>query len=238
MADVTVKVAMMELLEKEPKRYSDLVRELGRPDKTVYVTLAALSDSKYVSKDDEGRYIITDTGRRELERVRFVRLAEEEDDLGIILNTKIAIALGRCYDLLLDLRYILSRTLTKSYPEERSEVKEKLVVIRNLLLKYNPSLKREELERNESKGTEISIKDLLSGGILWEKRFIKWGLKDRYLHLLNLAKELPKGAVRDEIFSSLTTFRKVAGKLDNSLISLEAPMENAALRVDGEVTEG
>src|SRR5437016_10152087 len=104
MADVTVKVATMELLEKEPKRYSDPVRELGRPDKTVYVTLADLSDSKHISKDSEGRYVTTDAGRRELERVRFVRLAEEEDDLGIILNTKMAIALGRCYDLLLDLR--------------------------------------------------------------------------------------------------------------------------------------
>ena len=223
MADITVKVAMLELLEKEPKRYSDLVRELGRPDKTVYVTLAALSDSTYISKDGEGRYIITDTGRRELERVRFVRLAEEEDDLGIILNTRMAIALGRCYDLLLDLRYILSRTLTKSHPEERSEVKEKLVVIRNLLLKYNPSLKREELERNESKGTEIGIKDLLSGGILWEKRFIKWGLKDRYQHLISLANELPEGPVKEEILGSLDLFREVAGKVDGSLKELEAP---------------
>ncbi len=226
MADVTVKVATLELLEREPKRYSDLVRELGRPDKTVYVTLAALSDSKYISKDGEGRYIITDTGRRELERARFVRLAEEEDDLGIILNTKMAIALGRCYDLLLDLRYILSRTLTKSHPEERSEVKEKLVVIRNLLLKYNPSLKREDLESNESKGTEIGIKDLLSGGILWEKRFIKWGLKDRYLHLVSLAKELPEGPVKEEILGSLDLFREVAGRVDGSLKGLEAPSQS------------
>jgi DNA-binding PadR family transcriptional regulator len=220
MADITVKVAMLELLEEEPKRYSDLVRELGRPDKTVYVTLSSLSDSKYVSKDSEGRYVITDGGRRELERARFVRLAEEEDDLGIITNTKIAIALGRCYDLLLDLRYILSRTLRKSHSEERSKINEKLVVIRNLLLKYNPSLKREELESNESKGTEIRLADLLSGGILWEKRFIKWGLKDRYMHLVGLTRELPEGPVKGEILDGLDLFREVAGKLDNSLKEL------------------
>jgi DNA-binding PadR family transcriptional regulator len=228
MVDVTVKVSVLELLEKESKRYSDLVRELARPDKTIYVALISLSDSKYVSKDDAGRYEITEAGRRELERIRFVRLAEEEDDLGIILNTRMAIALGRCYDLLLDLRYILSRTLTEAHAEERSRVRDKLAVIRNLLLKYNPSLKREELEKNESKGTEIRLTELLSGGILWEKRFIKWGLKDRYLHLLNLAKELPKGPVRDEIFGSLALFREVAGKLDSSLRELEAPAERVA----------
>lgn len=105
-------------------------------------------------------------------------LSEEEDDSGIIVNTRMAIALSRCYDLLFDLRYLLSRTFRGSHGEDRSRVKEKLVVIRNLLLKYNPSLKREELERSESKGTEIRLTELLSGGILWEKRFIKWGLKD------------------------------------------------------------
>lgn len=219
-----MKVATMELLEKEPKRYSDLVRELGRPDKTVYVTLAALSDSKLVSKDEEGRYVLTDEGRRELERVRFVRVAEEEDDLTIIVNTRLAIALGRCYDLLFDLRYLLSRTFKGVGDEDRSKVREKLVVVRNLLLKYNPSQKREELERGESKGTEIRLTELLTGGILWERRFIKWGLKDRYLHLLNLAKELPEGPVKEEILGSLALFRSVAGKLDASLKGLEASL--------------
>ena len=228
MPDVTVKVSVLELLEKEPRRYSELVRDLGRPDKTVYVALTGLAESKLVSKDEEGRYALTDAGRRELERIRFVRVAGEEDDLTIIANTRLAIALGRCYDLLFDLRYLLTRTLKGLDDEDRSRVREKLAVIRNLLLKYNPSLKREELERSERKGTEIRLTELLSGGILWEKRFIKWGLKDRYLHLLNLAKELPKGPVKDEISGSLALFRDVARKLDTSLGELGPPAEPAA----------
>jgi DNA-binding PadR family transcriptional regulator len=227
MTDVTVKVSVLELLEKEPRRYSDVVKDLGRPDKTIYVALTGLTESKLVSKDGEGRYVLTDAGRRELERIRFVRIAGEEDDLTIIANTRLAIALGRCYDLLFDLRYLLSRTFKGLDDGDRSGVRERLVVIRNLLLKYNPSLKKEELERGESKGTEIRLMELLSGGILWEKRFIKWGLKDRYLHLLNLAQELPEGPVKDEISGSLALFRAVAGKLDPSLGKLGPPVEPA-----------
>ena len=227
MPDVTVKVSVLELLEKEPKRYSELVRDLGRPDKTVYVALTGLAESRFISKDEEGKYGLTDAGMRELERIRFVRVAGEEDDLAIIANTRLAIALGRCYDLLFDLRYLLSRTLKGLDDEDRRRVRERLAVIRNLLLKYNPSLKREELERSESKGTEIRLTELLSGGILWEKRFIKWGLKDRYLHLLNLAKELPEGPAKDEISGSLALFRDVAKKLDASLGELGPPAEPA-----------
>lgn len=227
MVEATVKVSVLELLEKESRRYSDLVKDLRRPDKTIYVALTGLAESKFISKDGEGRYILTDAGRRELERIRFVRVADEEDDLGIITNTRMAMALGRCYDLLFDLRYLLSRTFRGLDREDTSRVKEKLVVTRNLLLKYNPSLKREELERSESKGTEIRLTELLSGGLLWEKRFIKWGLKDRYLHLLNLAKELPEGPVKDEISGALALFRDVAGKLDASLRKLESPSEHA-----------
>lgn len=219
--DVPVKVSVLELLTKEHKRYSDIVRALGRPDKTVYVTLTALSEMNLVAKDDEGKYVLTDTGKRELERIKFVRVAEEEDDIEIIANTRLAIALGRCYDLLFDLNYLLSRTLRRSASEDGRRVKERLIVIRNLLLKYNPSLKREELESDEKKTLAISLTDLVSGGVWWGKRFVKWGLKERYLHLLNLAKELPEGPARDEIFASLSLFGVVTGKLDEKLKGLE-----------------
>ncbi|MDG6966174.1 MAG: hypothetical protein JRN58_00835 [Nitrososphaerota archaeon] len=228
MPDGTVKGSILELLKKGPTRYSDLVRESRRPDKTIYVTLARLGESEFISKDEEGRYVLTDAGRRELERIRFIRLAEEEDDLEIITNTRIAIALGRCYDLLFDLRYLLLRTFRRLDGKDKREVNEKLEVIRNLLLKYNPSLMREDLEKGESKGTEIRLTELLTGGILWEKRFIKWGMKDRYRHLLDLAKELPEGPVKEEILSSLALFREAARKVDNSLAGLEPPAERSA----------
>ncbi len=221
MSAIPVKVSLLQLLEVEPKRYSDVVRELGRPDKTVYVTLMALVDSKLVAKNDDGKYVLTDAGKRELERIRFVRVAEEEDDVEIILNTRTAIALGRCYDLLFDIRYLLSRT-PKSEGEGRRAVSERMSMIRNLLLKYNPSLKKDELLKDEKKGLDIGIADLVSGGIWWGKRFVKWGLKDRYIHLVNLTRELPEGPVKDEILASLALFREVVGKLDNRLKELAA----------------
>ena len=221
--EVPVRVSLLELLTKEPKRYSELVRELGRPDKTIYVTLLALSEMKLIEKGEDGKYTLTDSGKRELERVRFVRVAEEEDDLEIIANTRLAIALGRCYDLLFDLNYLLSRTFRKSGAEDGPRVKERLIVVRTLLLKYNPALKREELEREERETFAISLKDLLSGGIWWGKRFVKWGLKDRYAHLLSLSRELPEGPARNEIFASLSLFVEVAARLDQQLRSLEQP---------------
>ena len=168
------------------------------------MTLAALVDSKLVAKNDEGKYVLTDAGGRELERIRFVRMAEEEDDIEIISNTRTAIALGRCYDLLFDIRYLLSRT-PKSEGEDRRAVTERMSMIRNLLLKYNPSLKKDELLKEEKKGLDVGIADLVSGGIWWGKRFVKWGLKDRFIHLVNLARELPEGPVKDEI-SGLACF--------------------------------
>ena len=105
--------------------------------------------------------------------------------------------------------------------EDARRVKERLAVVRNLLLKYNPALRREGLESEEKKTFAISLKELLSGGVWWGKRFVKWGLKDRYLHLLNLAKELPEGPAKDEIFASLSLFSEVAAKLDRGLKGLE-----------------
>ena len=63
--EVPVKVSVLDLLSKQPRRYSEIVRELGRPDKTVFVTLNALVDQKLVAKivDDSGRYELTDAGR-------------------------------------------------------------------------------------------------------------------------------------------------------------------------------
>lgn len=52
------------------------------------------------------------------------------------------------------------------------------------------------------------------------KRFVKWGMKDRYLHLLSLAEELPEGPVKDEVFASLSLFGEVGGKLDEGLKGL------------------
>ncbi|MDG7024972.1 MAG: hypothetical protein JRN45_10700 [Nitrososphaerota archaeon] len=149
--------------------------------------------------------------------------SKAENDTELVGNTRLAVALGRCYDLLFDLNYLISRTFKSSLDEDARRVKERLVVVRSLLLKYNPALKRSELEHEERKTFPISLMDLLSGGFWWGKRFIKRGLKGRYAHLLSLAKELPEGQARDEIFTSLSLFAEVAAKLDQQLRSLEPP---------------
>ena len=149
--------------------------------------------------------------------------SKTENDIELVGNAYLAVALGRCYDLLFDLNYLLSRTFKRSLDEDARRVKERLVVIRSLLLKYNHVLKRSELEHEERKVFPISLMDLLSGGLWWGKRFVKWGLKERYAHLLRLTKELPEGPARDEIFASLSLFVEVAAKLDRQLKSLELP---------------
>ena len=147
--------------------------------------------------------------------------AKTAGDLELIGNTRLAIALGRCYALLFDLNYLLSRTFRKPVAEDARRVKERLIVVRNLLLKYNSSLKREELEGEERKTFAISLEELLSGGVWWGKRFVRWGLRERYLHLFGLAKELPDGPAKDEVLASLSLVRDVAAKLDEKLKDLE-----------------
>ena len=220
--EVPVKVSVLDLLSKQPRRYSEIVRELGRPDKTVFVTLNALVDQKLVTKneDESGRYELTDAGRQELERIKFVRVATEEDDLRIIQNTRVAIALGRCYDLLSEFRYLSARTFGKLAVEDRQKIREKELVVRNLLLKYNPSIKEEELVKGEKEEVKIGLQELITGGFWWGKRLMKWGLPERYAHLLNLAMELPEGPVKKEVLGTLSLIREVGGKLDEKLKDL------------------
>lgn len=216
--EAPVKVSLLQLLEKGPRRYTEMVRELGRPDKTIYVTLSALADQKLVAKNDEvGRYELTDEGRQELERIRFVRVAREEDDLRIIQNTRTAIALGRCYDLLSEFRYLSARTFRGITVEDGEKIREKELIIRSLLLEYNPSIKREDLVKEEDKEVKIDLKELVSGGFWWGKRLVKYGLAERYAHLLNLAKELSDGPVKGEILGALELIRQIGGKLDKNM---------------------
>lgn len=145
----------------------------------------------------------------------------KDDDLEIIANSRLGVVLERCYDLLFDLDFILSRTFRRSaVSRDRRRVRACLAVIKNLLLKYNPSLKREGLERDEKKALEITLSELLIGGFWWGKKFVKWGLKERYLDALGLAKELPDGPAREETLASLSLFSEVAGKLDEKLRGL------------------
>jgi hypothetical protein len=71
----TVKSSILRLVEEAPRRYSEIQRNLGRPDKTVFVNLRALRQSGFVTKVGD-RYTITEEGSRELQRESLKRLID------------------------------------------------------------------------------------------------------------------------------------------------------------------
>ena len=79
-----VRLSVMDLLDDGPKRYSELVRLLKRPDKTVYVTLRAFASSNLAAKDAAGKYALTGKGKQELIRMRLVSAVELEVDPDVV----------------------------------------------------------------------------------------------------------------------------------------------------------
>lgn len=57
----------LELLSEESRRYTELVNELERPDKTIFVTLRDLQQEGLVQKNQEGKYELTKKGLQVLE---------------------------------------------------------------------------------------------------------------------------------------------------------------------------
>ncbi len=62
----TVKSSILRLVKEGPARYSEIQRELGRPDKTIYVSLKQLLAAGLIGKDRDGAYMITGRGRAAL----------------------------------------------------------------------------------------------------------------------------------------------------------------------------
>ena len=81
---------MLKILAGMSPRYSELVRELGRPDKTVFVNLRDLRGEGLVTKEGD-RYSITKMGRRELRRQSLKRFVDILAELDVDLSRKIAV---------------------------------------------------------------------------------------------------------------------------------------------------
>ena len=62
----TVKSSILRLVDESPKRYSEIQRELGRPDKTIYVSLKQLLTAGLIRKEPDAGYVITEQGRAAL----------------------------------------------------------------------------------------------------------------------------------------------------------------------------
>ena len=78
----TVKDSILWLLNESSKRYSDFLRELGRPDKTIFVSLRTLQGSGRVAKI-VSNYFITEADKRELRRQSLRRLVDILVGLGV-----------------------------------------------------------------------------------------------------------------------------------------------------------
>jgi DNA-binding transcriptional ArsR family regulator len=87
---IPVREAILKILAGKSPRYSELVRELGRPDKTVFVNLRDLRGKGLVTKKDD-RYSITEMGRRELRRRSLRRFVDILAELDVDLSRKIAV---------------------------------------------------------------------------------------------------------------------------------------------------
>ena len=62
----TVKSSILRFVDESPKRYSAIVRELGRPEKTIYVSLKQLLAAGLIWKEPDAGYVITEQGRAAL----------------------------------------------------------------------------------------------------------------------------------------------------------------------------
>jgi predicted transcriptional regulator len=62
----TVKSSILRLVDESPKRYSEILRELRRPEKTVYVSLKQLLAAGLIRKEPDVGYVITEQGRAAL----------------------------------------------------------------------------------------------------------------------------------------------------------------------------
>jgi DNA-binding PadR family transcriptional regulator len=98
MPSETVKCSILQLVSESPKRYSEILRELSRPDKTIYVSLKQLLAAGHVRKVPKTGYVITEKGKAAL-------VEEELETTAVELVEKLgpekARAVKRCLEELL-----------------------------------------------------------------------------------------------------------------------------------------
>ncbi len=94
----TVKSSILGLVKEAPRRYSEIQRELGRPDKTIYVSLKQLIASGLIRRMPDGAYAITNRGKAALIEAE---LGETAAEIVTKVGPEKARAVKRCLDELL-----------------------------------------------------------------------------------------------------------------------------------------
>jgi DNA-binding Lrp family transcriptional regulator len=197
---MTVKEEVINYIKNKGRAsYSAIVKELRRPDKTIYVTLKELLDNGVLTKNEEGLYEIGQG------------FYEKQEDEELLLNARRKILLVRTYNLLLDLRYVLARSFDASR-EERAIVKDAIEKLRPFVSKY-AGVDEKDLVANEEKELNIGFSEVATGAIIWYKMLVKKGVRERYNHVLRLLKDYEyDDTVKQVVVDSLSTFRAVAAK--------------------------
>ena len=67
-----VKRDVLSMASEKPSRYTDFITTLKRPNKTIYAALAELQDRKLIVKNEEGLYVPTQDGLKQLSRESFI----------------------------------------------------------------------------------------------------------------------------------------------------------------------
>lgn len=83
-----VRKQIIDFLASGPKRYSDIVRTLKRPDKTIWQWLGRLQEEGLVSKNAQGLYELTGRAKTELSSIEAERLPKAEEILRRALQAK------------------------------------------------------------------------------------------------------------------------------------------------------
>ena len=73
----TVRDEILDVLNDGPLRYSEIVKRVQRPDKTVFVNLNGLDEEGYVKKNVAGQWEITLVGKNGLQLKRLYQSLEE-----------------------------------------------------------------------------------------------------------------------------------------------------------------
>jgi len=78
----TVKNSILEILEtRGPTRYSDFIKFLEKPDRTIFISLKSLIKEGLVMKGQNGKYILTEKGKDVLETLQRIEELNEATEL-------------------------------------------------------------------------------------------------------------------------------------------------------------
>jgi hypothetical protein len=161
-----VKDSILDLLASGPKRYSDIVRMLERPDKTIYQSLERLQKEGLVRKKTDGLYELSkERSNQELARIEEARLPAATDIVKGALQSRKDIGIGvlrLAYVLLLFVAKAASGQKVLKLKKVRIEAADQLQTVKKILDERAPNWIEDYL-KSGGKEMEDSINKMPEG---------------------------------------------------------------------------